>query len=107
MSNDSTAAIGRGAVHDTREPMHRPCCSRGGRCLGHVTDVYEEIHTGYLLYEVWDGTHTTREYVHNGDLLSMYDPAGWQCPTGTKPTYLLTRRIGVSDHHDRMQEVTR
>jgi hypothetical protein len=104
-------AVGRGAVlYDTRPPERRPCCSsEGGRCLWHVTNVYEDVDTGYRLYEVWDGTHTVREYVNEGDLLypGMFVPAGWQCPVGTKPTYLITRRLGVRDTHDRMMEATR
>ena len=98
--------VGAGAVlYDTREANRRPCCSEGGRCLAHVTTVYEGRDGRGLLYEVWDGTHTTREYVNGGDLLAMYEPAGWSLPYGTKPTYHLTRHCGVRDHHDRMQEV--
>lgn len=108
--HDRTESIGSGAVlYDTREPEHRPCCSRGGRCLWHVTNVYEDVDSGYRLFEVWDGTHTAREYVIDGDLLypGMFELAGWQCPPGVKPTYLLTRQHGVRDHHDRMQKVVR
>lgn len=97
-----------GAVlYDTREPHRRPCCSEGGRCLAHVTSVYEDIETGEVLYEVWDGTHTTRQYVLGPDLLSLYEPAGWQFPTSRKPTYHLTRNVGVHDNHDRMLEANR
>jgi transcriptional regulator with XRE-family HTH domain len=92
--------VGLGAVlYDTREPHRRPCCSDGGRCLAHVTGVYEETTTGEVYYSVEDGTHTTREWVHQDDLLAIYDPAGWSV-TGVKPTYLLTRQHGVKDHHD-------
>lgn len=108
MNNSPSEQIGPGAVlYDTRDPDRRPCCSEGGRCLWHVTTVYEDVQTGHLLYEVWDGTHTVREYVNGADLLypGMFEPAGWRCPTGAKPTYLLTRQHRVTDHHDRMQVV--
>lgn len=104
--NSSSVSVGPGAVlYDRRDPSRRSCCSDGGRCLWHVTNVYEDIQTGYRLYELWDGTHTVREYVNGGDLLAreMFAPAGWRCPTGAKPTYILTRRCGVRDHHDPMQ----
>lgn len=97
--------VGHGAVlYDTREPERRPCCSRGGRCLAHVTVVYEDTADGDVLFEVWDGTHTTREYVLDDDLLACFAPAGWSVPTHVKPTYVLTREHGVADHHDRMTE---
>jgi len=102
-THDLIQSIGAGAVlYDTREPERRPCCSDGGRCLFHITSVYEDVDTGYRLYEVWDGTHTVREYVNGSDLLSIFKLAGWQCATGTKPTYVLTRGHGVADLHDRM-----
>ena len=100
--------VGAGAVlYDTRPANRRPCCSEGGRCLAHVTTVYEDRDGGWLLYEVWDGTHTTREYVNGGDLLSIYDPAGWSVHPTRKPTYVLTRTNGVYDHHDKMLEANR
>jgi hypothetical protein len=97
--------VGRGAVlYDTREPHARPCCPRPeGRCLAHVTNVYEETSTGTVLFEVWDGTHTVREYINGDALLSIFEPAGWSV-TGVKPTYLLTRQHGVDDHHDLMTD---
>lgn len=97
--------IGRGAVlYDIREPERRPCCSEGGRCLAHVTGVYEETSTGDVYFQVQDGTHTTVEWVHEGDLLAIFEPAGWSINAYKKPTYLLTRYHGVEDHHDLMQE---
>jgi hypothetical protein len=103
---EPSGLVGRGAVlYDNREPHAQPCCARpGGRCLAHVTGVYEETSTGTVRFEVWDGTHTTREWIHADDLLSIFEPAGWSVPTGTKPTYLLTREHGVEDHHDLMTD---
>jgi hypothetical protein len=103
-------AVEAGAVlYDTRPPELRPCCTEGGRCLWHVTSVYEDVDSGHRLYEVWDGTHTVREYVLGGDLLydGMFVPAGWSFPIGLKPTYHLTRNVGVHDTHDRMLEANR
>jgi len=100
--------VGPGAIlYDTRPPDRRPCCSEGGRCIAHITAVYEDVDTGNRLYEVWDGTHTTRERLHEPALLSAYEAAGWQWPTGRKPTYHLTRNCGVYDHHDLMLEENR
>jgi len=95
--------IGRGAVLYDQRPAHRrPCCSRqSGRHLAHVTGVYEETTTGEVYFAVQDGTHTTREWVHQDDLLSLFEPAGWSV-RGVKPTYLLTRQHDVDDHHDLM-----
>jgi len=98
--------VARGAVlYDVRDPNRRSCCSRGGRCLAHVTGVYEETTHGEVYYQVWDGTHTTMEWVHEDDLLydGMFEPAGWSYDTSRKPTYFLTRELGVEDHHDAMQ----
>lgn len=106
----SDAGVEREAVlYDTRDPERRPCCSEGGRCLWHVTSVYEDADTGHRLYEVWDGTHTVHEYVHGENLLypGMFTPAGWQCDAGTKPTYVLTRTHRVRDNHDLMLEANR
>lgn len=108
--HDVVQSIGAGAVlYDNREPSRRSCCSEGGRCLWHVTNVYEDVDTGYRLFEVWDGTHTVREYINGGDLLGrrMFELAGWQYPTGSKPTYHLTRDVGVHDNHDIMLEANR
>jgi len=110
MTQDQSAVgVARGAVlYDTRRPRRRPCCREAeGRCLAHVTSVYEDVDTGDRLYEVWDGTHTTREYHTEDSLQHAYDPAGWQMPTGHKPTYYLTREIGVHDNHDLMLEANR
>lgn len=97
---------GLGAVlYDTREPHRRPCCSDGGRCLHHITGVWTDT-DGHRMYEIWDGTHTTREYVLEGDM-SMFDPAGWSFPVGLKPTYHLTRECGVYDSHDLMHPENR
>lgn len=96
--------IAQGAVlYDVREPNRRPCCDRGGRCLAHVTGVYEETTSGTVYATIEDGTHTTREWHHIDDVLDLFEPAGWTCDIGHKPTYLLTRRHGVQDHHDLMQ----
>jgi hypothetical protein len=108
--NRNNPPVGPGAVlYDERPPKRRPCCSEGGRCLWHVTSVYEDIENGDRLYELWDGTHTVREYVHGDDLLydGMFTPAGWQHPTGRKPTYHLTRKCDVYDTHDLMIEANR
>ena len=97
--------VGPGAVlYDTREPHRRPCCSDGGRCLFHVTGVYEETSSGEVYYSIEDGTHTTREWIHGDDVLAIFEPAGWSVSTGTKPTYLLTRQHGVADNHDLMAD---
>lgn len=105
---DRQPTVGRGAVlYDTRDPERRPCCREGGRCLFHVTGVYREVETGELRYEVWDGTHTVREWVHGDDLLAIFDPAGWRWPVGEKPTYWLTRACEVHDNHDLMLEANR
>lgn len=97
-------AVGRGAVlYDVRDPDRRPCCRQGGRCLAHVTGVYEETTTGEVYFRVEDGTHTTREWVYQDDLLALFEPAGWSV-LGYKPTYLLTRENGVEDHHDLMTD---
>lgn len=96
--------VGRGGVlYDVRPPERRQCCSEGGRCLAHVTGVYQETTTAERYYKVEDGTHTTREWVHADDLGSLFAPAGWHCHPTKKPTYILTRRHGVEDHHDLMQ----
>lgn len=77
------------------------------RGLCHVTAVWEDMDGDQLLYEVWDGTHTSREYVLGGDLLAEFTPAGWSLPTHEKPTYFLTRVIGVHDPNDLMLEANR
>jgi hypothetical protein len=103
--SEPNGRVGRGAVlYDTRDPNRRPCCRKGGRCLAHVVGVYEETSTGEVYFRVQDGTHTTEHWCHQGDLLALYEPAGWSFPTGVKPTYVLTRRHGVEDHHDIMTD---
>jgi hypothetical protein len=57
-----------------------------------------------VYFRVQDGTHTTEHWCHQGDLLALYEPAGWSVDTAVKPTYALTRRHGVEDHHDRMSD---
>jgi len=97
--------IGAGTVlYDTRDRQHRTCCAKVGRKrhLHHVTAVYEDVDTGSVLFEVWDGTHTVRERFNADDLLAVFEPAGWTCPVGRKPTYILTREHGVDDPHDLM-----
>ena len=98
--------IGRGAVlYDTRDAAHRTCCAKDlQRHLYHVTAIYEEIETGKVLIEVQDGTHTVRETIHLDDVLSLFEPAGFRIPVGTKPTYVLTRQHGVEDGHDLMTD---
>jgi len=101
---EPSGTVGRGAVlYDTRDARNRSCCGEDRpRHLYHVTGVYEETETGTVRFEVWDGTHTVREWVHQDDLLAIFEPAGWRCPTGWKPTYMLTRDHGVDDAHDLM-----
>jgi len=108
VSGETAPQIGRGAVlYDTRDAKRRPCCSQGGRCLAHVRGVYEETTTGERYYDVEDGTHTTAEWVHQDDFWELFAPAGWQFPIGYKPTYHLTRTVGVHDTHDLMLEANR
>jgi len=99
---------GRGAVvYDERDPDRRPCCRSGGRCLHHVLGVYRETTDGRVYLRVSDGTHTTREWVHQDDFWDAFSPAGWQFPVSRKPTYHLTRTVGVYDTHDVMLEANR
>ena len=72
------------------------------RDLWHVTSRLIDADTGRRLYEIWDGTHTRRKYYLEEDLLVDFAPAGWQFPTAKKPTYFLTREIGVQDPADAM-----
>lgn len=109
-SDERTAQVGVGAVlYDLRVPERRECCSEGGRCLWHVTDILESVTHGGKEYVLWDGSHTARKYVHEEDLLydGMFEPAGWQFPVGMKPAYHLTRNCGVHDNHDMMLEANR
>jgi len=100
---DDGTEVGRGAVlYDMRTPDRRDCCSRGGRCLHHVTGVYRETTTGQEIVEIQDGTHTVRARYNADDVLELFEPAGWSLDPAVKPTYLLTRAHGVDDHHDRM-----
>ncbi|RAW44074.1 hypothetical protein DQW50_16250 [Halorubrum sp. 48-1-W] len=102
--SEPSGYIGRGAVlYDTRDADNRRCCGKKrDRHLAHVTGVYRETTTGTARFEVWDGTHTVREWVHGDDLLAMFEPAGFTIDTGRKPTYVLTREHGVRDDHDLM-----
>jgi len=98
--SEQNGKIGRGAVlYDIRDPDRRPCCDQGGRCLAHVVGVYQETETDEVCFRVADGTHTTYNWIHQGDLLALYEPAGWSIEPPTKPTYVLTRSHGVNDHH--------
>ena len=97
--------VGRGAVlYDTRDAEHRRCCRKDRkRHLAHVTAVYAARGpTERIRFEVWDGTHTVREYIHGDDLLAIFEPAGFTIDPGRKPTYVLTRGHGVDDGHDLM-----
>lgn len=106
--SDPGGWVGRGAVlYDMRPADRRPCCREGGRCLAHVTGVYEETSTGGVYYKIEDGTHTTLEWVHQDDVLALFEPAGWSFPAHKKPTYHLTRNVGVHDNHDLMLEANR
>lgn len=102
--SERSGSVGCGAVlYDTRRREHRRCCGKERkRHLAHVTGVYEETTTGEVYYQVADGTWTTQEWIHQDDLLALFEPAGWSV-TGIKPTYLLTRKCGVRDGHDMMQ----
>ena len=85
----------------------RPDTPDGERRLHHVVARRIDPDTGdhYLVIE--DGTHTTRMHYHAEDVLADFAPAGWQWPTGRKPTYHLTRNCGVYDKQDRMLEANR
>lgn len=72
------------------------------RDLWHVTSRFIDADTGRRLYEIWDGTHTSRRYYPEEDILADFAPAGWQFPTAKKPTYFLTRTVGVPDPADKM-----
>ena len=103
--SEPAGVVGYGAVlYDLRDRDRRPCCASAGRPrhLAHVTGIREDIRDGETEFVVQDGTHTTCERVHAGDLLALFEPAGFCIPTGLKPTYVLTREHGVRDHHDRM-----
>jgi DNA adenine methylase len=103
--SERAGSVGPGAVlYDQRAPSNRRCCGRGGRCLAHVRGVYEDTSTDEVYFRVSDGTHTTEQWIHEGDLLALFEPAGWSIDTGVKPTYVLTRRHGVEDHHDLMTD---
>lgn len=103
--SERAGSVGPGAVlYDQRAPSNRRCCGRGGRCLAHVLGVYQDTSTDEVYFRVSDGTHTTEQWIHQGDLLALFEPAGWSIDTGVKPTYVLTRRHGVKDHHDLMTD---
>jgi hypothetical protein len=72
------------------------------RDLWHVTSRFLDVDTGSRLYELWDGTHTRRQYYLAEDVLADFVPAGWQYPVSKKPLYFLTREIGVQDRADKM-----
>lgn len=97
-------AIKQGAVlYDTRTTRSR-LDPASDRSLCHVVNVFEDVHTGDRLYQLWDGTHTYREYVHEDTLAECFQPAGWTWPTGRKPLYHLTRICGVDDEADLMSD---
>lgn len=107
-TNSHSVNVGVGAVlYDDRAADRRECCRQGGRCLWHVTELYEPVDGSDRLIELWCGTHTSRKYVIEPDLLDMFVPAGWSWPTGRKPTYHLTRTVKVHDNHDLMLEANR
>jgi len=87
-----------------REAATALTAARTALGIAHVVGVYEETETGEVFFRVQDGTHTTQHWCHQGDLLTLYEPAGWSVPTRVKPTYALTRGHGVEDHHDLMTD---
>jgi hypothetical protein len=96
-------AVKQGAVlYDTRGNTTLDPVS--DRALCHVVSVFEEVGTGDRLYNVWDGTHTYQEFVHEDRLLEDFEPAGWTFPRGSKPLYHLTRNCGVDDPADLMTD---
>jgi len=96
-------AVKQGAVlYDTRGNTSLDPVS--DRALCHVVSVFEEVGTGDRLYNVWDGTHTYQEFVHEDRLLEDFELAGWTFPRGSKPLYHLTRNCGVEDPADLMTD---
>jgi hypothetical protein len=85
----------------------RPDTPEGERRLHHVVARRIDPDTGDHFLVIEDGTHTTRMHYHAEDVLADFAPAGWQWPTGRKPTYHLTRNCGVYDKQDRMLEANR
>ena len=79
--------VGSGAVLYKRDTWHGDEPE-----MWHVEDVYRPETGGCAYVHIWDGTHTTDEWLHIEDFRAMYDPAGWSC--SEKPTYILTRRHG-------------
>jgi len=82
----------------------RPDTPDDERRLHHVTDRRVSLEDGDVYYVIWDGTHTQRHHYHAEDVLADFAPAGWQWPTGRKPTYWLTRHCGVDDEMDLMTD---
>lgn len=80
----------------------RPDTPEDERRLHHVTDRRIDPDTGDQYLVIWDGTHTVEYHYHVDDVLGDFAPAGWQWPTGSKPTYHLTRNCGVDDKQDLM-----
>ncbi|MDS0280347.1 hypothetical protein NDI85_21410 [Halomicroarcula sp. S1AR25-4] len=74
------------------------------RDLWHVTTRLVDHDGSNHFYELWDGTHTRRQFYHIEDLLADFAPAGWCWPTGWKPLYHLTRRCGADDPADLMTD---
>jgi len=103
MSDESGRAIKQGAVlYDTRGNTSLEPVSERGLC--HVVSVYEELDTGDRLFNVWDGTHTYQEFVHEERILEDFMPAGWTFSPGKKPLYHLTRNCGLEDPADLMTD---
>jgi hypothetical protein len=82
----------------------RPDTPDDERRLHHVTDRRVSLEDGDVYYVIWDGTHTRCYHYHAEDVLADFAPAGWQWPTGRKPTYWLTRHCGVADEMDLMTD---
>ena len=82
----------------------RPDTPDDERRLHHVTDRRVSLEDGDVYYVIEDGTHTRRYHYHAEDVLADFAPAGWQWPTGRKPTYWLTRHCDVADEMDLMTD---
>jgi len=49
------------------------------------------------MYELWDASHTRRQYYSDEDVLADFVPAGWLLEVGRKPVTQL-RSIGVESN---------
>lgn len=74
------------------------------RRLAHVVGRLVDEDTGDRYYLIDNGTHDGSHCYHAEDAVAEFDPAGWQCSVGQKPTYLLTRQHGVEDSSDLMTD---